>query len=395
MSRIFYFYLVDRFLSIAQYFAMTVALGQYVFTATRNPLDLGYVGLALFVPRAVFSLFSGEVADRFAKRDVMLIGRACAAVLSGLLAFWSGHQTASLAPMFVLLFLIGTADAFSRPSSQAFLPELVPERTFTRAVAWASGVFQAAIVSGPLFAGWGYAVAGEARPIFVFCAVANCLCVFILTGMPRIAPKTKSEKMSWKTLSSGLRYVFANRLILGVISLDLFAVLFGGAVSLMPIFANDILGVGPAGLGWLRAAPSIGAVATSFFIARDTKLDHAGTILLVCVATFGLATVGFGVSRDFYLSLALLFVLGAADMVSVIVRGVLVQTKTPPEMRGRVSAVNMVFIGASNELGEFESGVTAGWFGTVPAVVIGGIGTLAVVGLWAWLFPEIRRVENL
>jgi MFS family permease len=391
----FRLFIADRLFATLQYFALSVAVGQYVFEVTRDPYKLGYVGLALFLPKITFTLFAGELADRLPKRGIILVGRVASALLCGTLAFAAARHEIPLALLYPLLFAIGTAETFARPADQALLPELVPEDAFGNAVAWSAAAFQIAMITGPLLAGWVYAATGGPEMVFSVCSAANLACAIVIFRLPQVAPKAKKPSVSWKTLMAGVGYIFSHRLLLGIISLDLFAVLFGGAVGLLPIFANDILKVGPQGLGWLRAAPSFGAVATAFAMTRLPPLKRAGPTLFACVALFGAATIVFGLSKNYPLSLAMLVIAGAADMISVIIRGVLVQTKTPPEMRGRVSAVNMVFIGASNELGEFESGVTAGLFGTVPAVVIGGIGTLAVVGVWMRRFPEVRKIGRL
>jgi len=297
--------------------------------------------------------------------------------------------------VYVLLFLMGTANAFDGPANQAIVTQLVPPTVFGNAVTWNSSVMQIALVAGPALGGWFYALFGQAFFVFLIVAAIRFVSTLLVFFMRPQIDHIEKTGLSWKTMAAGLRYVFQKRIILGTISLDLFAVLLGGAVALMPIYANDILKVGPTGLGILRAAPSVGAALMAIILAHLPPLKRAGNTMLWCVALFGVATIFFGISRNFIFSLGCLAVLGAADMISVVVRHVLVQVQTPPAMRGRVSAINLIFIGASNELGEFESGLTAAWFGVVPAVIIGGVGTLAVVGVWAWRFPEIREFKRL
>ena len=285
--------------------------------------------------------------------------------------------------------------AFNGPASQAFVPLLVPAEQFPRAVAWNSSIFQAATIVGPVVGGLLYG--WTASPLLVYgCAAVEYVAALLMLAAIRVGqaqgrPPAASSGMALE----GLRYIRRNRLILGAISLDLFAVLLGGAVALLPVYAREILKVGASGLGILRGAPGLGALITAVAVSRWPLQRRAGAIMLWCVGGFGVFTVIFGLSHNLVLSLSALTLIGACDMVSVIVRHTLIQLSTPDEMRGRVSAVNVVFIGASNEVGQFESGITAQWFGTVPAVVLGGLGTIAIVGLWAWRFPALRRVEAL
>jgi MFS family permease len=285
--------------------------------------------------------------------------------------------------------------AFSGPASQAFLPLLVPEKDFPKAVAWNSSIFQAATIAGPVAGGLLYGWTASPTLVYTCAVIEYLLALLVLAGIRvRSAPGQRPEA-SYQMALEGLRYIRRNKLILGAISLDLFAVLLGGAVALLPVYAREILKIGASGLGILRSAPGLGAVIMALVVARWPLRRHAGAIMLWCVCGFGVFTVIFGLSRQPALSLAALALIGACDMVSVIVRHTLIQLSTPDEMRGRVSAVNMVFIGASNEVGQFESGITAQWFGTVPAVVLGGLGTMAIVAIWAWRFPALRRVNAL
>lgn len=393
--RDFRYFISARFLALTSHQMMNVALGQWIYEWTRDPLYLGYVGLALFVPKMAFTVFAGHTADRYDRRRVILVCRGLQFLGVAALALVAGTQLSALWGVYLLLFLLGIANAFDGPASQAIVPQLVPAPIFSNAVKWNSSTMQIAFIAGPAAAGWIYAMSGRPETVLIVVAAMR-LASFLLVALIRNrTERLEASLMTLKTLLAGIRFVWDKKIILGTISLDLFAVLLGGAVALLPVYANDILKVGASGLGMLRAAPALGAALMAIALAYLPPLKRAGETMLACVALFGVATVLFGISKNFHFSLLCLFVLGAADMVSVVIRGVLVQVQTPHEMRGRVSAVNLVFIGASNELGEFESGLTASWFGTVPAVVIGGLGTLAVVGIWYRLFPEIRRFKRL
>lgn len=288
----------------------------------------------------------------------------------------------------------GIVRAFNAPASQAFVPLLVPQEDFPNAVAWSSSIFQTAIITGPMLGGVIYGLTG--RPTLVFAgAAAAYITAFVLLRQVRIDAKPTSRPASIKIVLEGLSFIWQNKLIFGAISLDLFAVLLGGAVALLPVYAREILRIGATGLGILRCAPGIGAVLMGLVMAHWPLKRRAGIVMLACVFAFGACTVVFGLSRNLFVSLIMLFLIGASDSVSVIVRHTLIQLSTPDEMRGRVSAVNTVFIGASNEVGQFESGMTAQWFGTVPAVVIGGIGTMLIVLAWSALFPSLRHMDQL
>jgi MFS family permease len=354
------------------------------------------VGLAQFLPAAGLSLPAGQAADRFDRRRILIVCHAAMVALSVSLLFFVGRGARSVAPIYAVLVGIGVARSFLGPANQSTLPTLVPVDHFGNAVAWSTSLWQSATVIGPTLGGLAYGAAG---PGTVYTAAAcSSFGAMVLVGAMRPAgargptgklPATRSSVLA------GVRYVRRNPIVLGAISLDLVAVLLGGATALLPVYARDVLGLGPFELGILRSAPGAGAAVTGVALAMFPVERRAGSKMLACVALFGVATIVFGVSRSFALSLAALTVAGAADMVSVFVRSALVQLATPDTMRGRVSAVNMVFIGASNELGEFESGLTAQWLGAVPAVVLGGLGTLAVVALWALLFPKLRSVDRL
>ena len=370
-----------------------VAIGWQIYDLTRRPLDLGLVGLAQFLPSLGLALVTGHVADRYDRRTVMalcIIVEALCAVLFLAFTLQGGTQTPFL---FGVLVLFGTARAFEFPASVALMPNLVPPRLFTNAAAWSSSSWQVATIVGPAIGGLLYAIGPEA--VYGCCVLMFLLSVFLVNTI-RIEQREKEQMAAtWESVVAGISFIRGQPVVLGAVSLDLFAVLLGGATALLPVYARDILHVGPWGLGLLRSAPAVGALAMALLIARRPIQRHAGAILLGAVGVFGLSIVCFGLSHNLWLSLLALTILGASDMISVVIRRVLVLVKTPDEMRGRVSAVESVFIGASNELGEFESGVTAAWFGVVPAVVLGGLGTLAVVGLWARIFPQLRQVDSL
>jgi MFS family permease len=372
-----------------------VAVGWQIYALTGRALDLGLVGLAQFLPGIFLFLISGQTADRFRRQRILQSCYMAFACISALLLGFTLHGLRTVWPVYGVLLLNGVVRAFNGPASQAFLPLVVPEEVFPNAVAWGSSVFQAAQITGPLLGGLLYGISGSPAPVYA-CSVAGCLCAMVLMSMvrPQTAQRPRGAAGPGVVLE-GLRYVWRTKIVLGAISLDMFAVLLGGAVALLPVFAKDILHVGAIGLGILRGAPGAGAIVMALVLARTPLRKRAGATMLWCVAGFGMFTIAFGLSRHIALSLAALVLVGACDMVSVIVRHTLVQVATPDEMRGRVSAVNSIFIGASNEVGQFESGLTAAWFGAVPAVVIGGLGTIVVVALWASLFPQLRRVDQL
>jgi MFS family permease len=373
----------------------SVAVGWQVYEITRRPLDLGLVGLAQFLPGVLLFLVSGHVADRYDRRKLIVICYAGFALCCSLLLLTAVRDVRSVVYIFAVLVLLGIVRSFTGPVSRALLPQLVPEEHFPSAVAWASTIFQGAAILGPALGGIIYAFFRGPSAVYVLAvlmAIAAILCTLQINTQAK--PRAR-EPINFTTVSAGLRYIWREKLILGSISLDLFAVFLGGAVALLPVYAREILLTGPWGLGLLRTAPGVGAAAMAIFLAHRPIQRKVGLIMLWCVAGFGFFTILFGLSHSLILSLIALVFVGATDMVSVIVRGVLIQVATPDEMRGRVNAVDMVFIGASNEFGEFESGLTAQWFGTIPAVVIGGIGTLVVTAIWAWRFPELRKVEQI
>jgi MFS family permease len=372
-----------------------VAVGWQIYSLTHRPLDLGLVGLAQFAPGILLFLIAGHVADRFPRQRILEACYGGFGLCSVLLLALTLRGVVDVWPIYAVLLFNGIVRAFNGPASQAFMPLLVPAEHFPNAVTWGSSIFQAAMILGPTLGGAIYGFAASPVPVYCCSAVA-CLGALTLMGVIRLQPSTRPRQVaSLALVLEGLRYIWRNKLILGSISLDLFAVLLGGAVALLPVYAREILNTGAYGLGILRGAPSLGAVLMAIALAHRPLRRNAGLAMFSCVFGFGVFTMAFGLSRNMAVSLIALVLLGACDMVSVIIRHTLVQLGTPDEMRGRVSAVNGLFIGASNEIGQFESGITAQWFGTVPAVVLGGAGTIAIVLLWAWIFPALRRVDQL
>lgn len=391
--RDFRLYQAARFASTLGVQIQGVAVGWQVYLITGRPIDLGYVGLVQFLPALLLILATGHVADRFDRRNVLIASHTVLAFAAAGLWLLAAQPAPSVAGIYALVALIGTARAFAGPAGQALLPNLVPRHHFQNAVAWSSSIWQVSVVTGPAIGGL-INDSGGPRVAYATCCVLE-ICTVAWLGWMRPRTGAARQAPSGEALLLGLRFVQKNKLLLGAMSLDLFAVLLGGAVALLPIFARDILEVGPRGLGYLRSAPAFGAMLMAVLLAYRPLELHAGATMFACVAIYGLSTVVFGLSANFWLSLGALAIGGAADMVSVYVRNTLVQLNTPDEMRGRVAAANLVFVGASNELGDFEAGLTAQWFGVVPAVVIGGLGTCVVVGLWVWLFPELRRARRL
>lgn len=382
-----------RFASIVALQVQHVAVGWQIYHLTSRPLDLGFVGLAQFVPSAALSMFAGHTADRHDRRAILLACNAGYAALATALALYARAGLTSTWPIYAVLVTLGLARSFAGPAGQALLPDVVPAEDFPVAVAWSSSIWQAAMIAGPAIA--GAALLFGPSGAYALAAAMALFATGCVSMMRVRTGRLESKEASWDVLLAGVRYVWEKKIILGSISLDLFAVLFGGAVALLPAFATDVLRSGPVGLGLLRAAPGAGAVLTAVLLARRPLERHVGAIMFACVAIFGLSMIVFGRSENLALSLVALFVSGAADMVSAVVRHTLVQVATPKEMRGRVSAVNLVFIGASNELGEFESGVTADWLGLQRSVIYGGIGTVLVVVLWAVLFPSLRKLPRI
>jgi MFS family permease len=382
-----------RGLSALAFQMQAVAVGWQIYALTHSTFELGLVGLAQFLPMVLCTLPAGHIADRYNRLKISMWMLTLEGGAMAFLACGTHFRWISTPAIFAAVAVIGAARSFERPAMQAVLPALVPEADFPQAIAWASAIFQAASIAGPALGGFVY----TADPAICYGAAA----LLVLAGaamLTRIelihAPRPKAP-VTLASLFSGIHFIRGQPVILGSVSLDLFAVLLGGATALLPAFARDLLKVGAVGLGALRAAPSLGSLAMTGWLVKRPLGRQVGRKMFGAVATFGLATVLFGLSRNFYLSFAALLILGAADIVSVVVRSSLVQLQTPDPMRGRVSAVNGLFIGTSNQLGEFESGLTASWWGAGPATVIGGLGTLAICGLWMRLFPALLAYDRL
>src|ERR1700680_3891767 len=372
-----------------------IAVAWQIYGITHRPLDLGLVGLAQFAPAMLLFLAAGHTADRVPRKRIIQACYVGFSVCSVLLLALSLHGLSSVWPIYSVVLGMGVVRAFNGPASSAFLPVLVPQEHFPNAVTWSSSIYQKATMPGPIAGGMIYGIASTPVPIYCCARVVFGMALLLMAKIRLRASAMPLRSASLATLLEGFRYIWRSKLILGSISLDLFAVLLGGAGALLPVYAREILNVGASGLGLLRSAPALGAVLMAITVAHFPLRRRAGLTMMCCVFGFGVLTIVFGISRSFVMSLAALVLLGACDMISVIVRQTLVQISTPDQMRGRVSAVSGIFIGASNELGGFESGVTAQWFGTVPAVVLGGIGTIVIVVLWSWLFPALRRADRL
>jgi MFS family permease len=382
-----------RMLSTIAFQSQAVAVGWQVYALTGSALYLGLVGLAQFLPMFCLTIVVGHVADRYDRRRIAAVCQAVEAAATCALALGSGAGWLDSRRILAVVFVIGTARAFEMPNMHALVPNLVAPSLIPRAAAWSSSASQTATILGPALGGLLY-VAGPATAYAAAGVLFGGAAVLVsLIRVDRVPPR--HEPANVRSLFAGIAFIRSHPRILGAISLDLFAVLLGGATALLPIYARDILSTGPWGLGLLRSAPAAGALGMSLFLARRPLRRRAGRTMFVAVAVFGAATVVFALSTSFAVSMAALAVLGASDVISVVVRFSLVQIGTPDEMRGRVSAVNAMFIGTSNQLGEFESGLTAALFGVVPAVVIGGVGTIVVAVVWARLFPELYRTDAL
>jgi MFS family permease len=389
-------YLISRFIASLGQNMLGMAVGWELYERTHSALALGLVGLAQITPMLVLTLPAGHIADQRDRRSIILWAMALTAASCLGLTYVSWVRAPVLGT-YAFLFCGGVARAFLWPASSAFLPQIVPRSLFPAAITWSSGSYQLSAALGPVLGGLFIPLTGGATAVYAFNVVALLACCVLLlfVHVPASAAPPPREKMTVHSLGAGLRFVLGHRIILGIITLDLFAVLLGGATALLPIYAKDILHVGASGLGWLRAALPIGSVSMALFLAHRRPMRQAGHALLLAVGGFGLATIVFGISHWFWLSLAMMVVCGAMDNVSVVVRHTLVQVLTPDAMRGRVSAINSLFIGASNEFGEFESGVVASFIGPVLAVVSGGVGTILVVIATALIWPEIRKYGAL
>jgi MFS family permease len=371
-----------------------VAVGWELYERTRSPLALGFVGLVQVIPVFLFALPAGDTADRYNRKRIVFLMEVLVVAASLGLTYLSS-SAGPLPLVYGCLFFFGVARAFKDPASSALVAHAVPPEAFPNAATWNSGAWQLATVMGPALGGLVIGVTHSATPVYALNAVAAAVYVALIAATRIETPSVEREPMSLRSFAAGAEFVWKTKIILAAITLDLFAVLLGGVTALLPIFAKDILGVGPAALGWLRAAPAAGAIVSAAVIAARPPFQKAGKTLLWAVAGFGAATIVFGLSRSFALSLAMLALLGSLDQISVVIRGTLMLVQTPDALRGRVAAVHNVFVGASNELGEFESGVAAAFLGPVLAVAAGGVGTLLVVILAAMIWPEVRRFGKL
>jgi MFS family permease len=386
------FYLSARFLGTLAVQMQSVAVGWQVYQITHSLFALGLIGLAQFAPFLVLILWAGHVADTHNRRTIVLLCMATQLLCSLLLVAFSLSGSVVVWPVFAVLVLYGSARAFMMPASQAVLRNLVPNTDFSQAVALSSSTFHVAVIAGPVLGGLLYVFGPNV--VYIVASVLLALSVLLMAGTKSAPQAMNKAPVSWHTLLEGLRFVWSRPIVLGAISLDLFAVLFGGATALLPAYAHDVLAAGPTGLGLLRTAPGAGAALCSIALAFRPIKRHVGAWMFGGVALFGAATIVMGLTSSFAVALVALFLLGVGDMVSVFIRHLLVQYETPDEIRGRVSAVNAVFIGASNELGEFESGLSAGWLGLVRAIVFGGAATLVVTGTWMKLFPVLSRMDR-
>lgn len=372
---------------------LTVAVGWQIYSITQQPFYLGLVGLAQFLPMILLTLVVGYAADHFNRKLIICVSQLLEGCCIFILALGSCYGSINKESILIIIFFIGVANAFQGPPMLTLLPNIVSKKDFPRAAALNASVFQFAVIIGPGLGGILYFFGPQV--VYAVSGTLMLLTSFIISFISVNKEQIKTEAVTMKSLFAGITFIKNKPIILGAISLDLFAVLFGGATALLPVYASKILFIGPAGLGILRSAPAAGALIMSSYLARKPLKKNVGRILFTAVIIFGLSTLLFAVSKSFVVSLIALFVLGASDIISVVIRSTLVQLETPDSMRGRVSSVNLMFIGTSNQLGEFESGLTASYFGVVPAVIIGGLGTIIVVLLWMKLFPDLLNADKL
>ena len=396
----FRFFISARFCITLAIQMQAVIVGWQVYEITKDPLSLGLIGLAEAIPSIAVSLYAGHVADIMPRKNIILVALFTLLLCSAALLFFTLDLGAfilqeGISPIYVVIFLSGIARGFITPAIFSFMPQLVPRELYQNAISWNSTLWEMASITGPPVGGLIYGFFGITAAYFIDATLTLVgLTLAILIAAKPLPPISEEQGITEK-IKAGLQFVFRNKIILSAITLDLFAVLFGGAVALLPIFADEILGVGKIGLGFLRSAPGIGALLTALYLTYHPMRKAMGRILLYSVAGFGLCMIFFAVSKNFWLSMGILIVGGACDCVSVIVRGTLLQTLTPENMKGRVSAVNNIFIGSSNEIGAFESGVAARLLRVVPSVILGGVMTLMVVGLTAWKAPTLRNLKNV
>jgi MFS family permease len=385
-------YWIARFLLVFAIQVLSVSVGWQIYDQTRDPFLLGLVGLVQFLPAPLLVLVTGSVADRFNRRIIMATCMAVEAVCALALLTILHQGLTAVWPVYVVLLVFGIARAFMGPAVQSLMANLVPQTALANAIALNSSSFQVATIIGPTAGGLLYGISSELAYVV---SILFFLSAGVLTLLIPKPEKRASQPVTTEALFAGFRYIWSQPIVLGALSLDMIAVMLGGAIALLPVFARDILDVGPWGLGALRSSVGIGALLMSLWLINNPVRDHAGLTMFAAVAVYGLAIVVFGMSTLVWLSVLALVVMGAADMVSVFIRQTLIQLKTPDDLRGRVSAVNMTFIGASNELGEFRAGTMAAGFGAVPAVVIGGVGALLTAVVWARMFPYLRNVRHL
>jgi MFS family permease len=401
-NRDFALYLGSRFFASIATQMVVMAVGWQVYHITGRVLDLGLIGLSQFLPFLCLVLFSGHVADQFDRRMIILLGHCAYAICTLLLLSFAWLDLRTTLPIFGVLAVLGVTRAFQMPAAQSFVPTIVPTDILRHALAVNSSANQVAVIVGPSIGGILYAI-GESRLgrntgaglVYGAAAILLLIAIAMVSLIRKRRKPANRSVLAWSTLLQGLHFVWHRKTVLGAISLDLFAVLFGGATALLPAYTREVLHAGPEVFGYLRAAPGIGAGATALWLAFRPISRNVGVTMFAGVGAFGLATVVLGLTHLFWVAMTALVVLGMGDMISVFVRSLLVQLQTPDEIRGRVSAVTSVFIGASNELGEFESGTTAAWFGLVPAIVIGGVATMVVTVLWARVFfPALWRMQT-
>ena len=386
-------YWIQRFLNTLSVQIVSVAVGWQIYDLTRNPLDLGLIGLTQFLPALALVLVTGAAADMFGRRVIMGLSQLVELFCTAALLLLSLRGLNSAAPIFALLVGLGIARAFVGPASSSLIVNLVPKEDFANAISWATTCWQIGSLSGPVIGGLLYGVSSAVA--YGTAAVLLAIAAAFTFAIPKPAERPKIGGGALDNILGGFRYIWGEKIVFGAISLDMFAVLLGGAQALLPVFARDILEVGPWGLGLLRSAPGVGAIVAGVWLSGHPIKDHAGILMFAGVALFGAFTALFGVSTAGWLSILALALVGAADMVSVYVREILIQLWTPDEVRGRVNAVNGVFIGASNELGEFRAGTMAAFIGAVPAVVFGGMGSIVIAAIWAWKFPALRNTRTL
>jgi MFS family permease len=389
----FRYYFTGHTILILGWQMQKVAVLWEIYERTDSALHLGYVGLFQFAPFAVLAIFAGHVTDTYNRKHILMTAAVMNSLAAAGLAWNSLYGTATLT--YVFLLLGGCARAFQMPARRSFLPRIVPREIFPNAVSWHSSGFELSSMAGPALGGLLIAVFESALPIYLINSAGLLIFVTLVSVIPYVHHKVEDTAMSVESVLAGFRFIRTTPVVFAAITLDMMGVLLGGAVALMPIFARDILQVGPQGLGWLMSAPAVGAFSMALLQAHMRPAQRAGRRLLIAVTGFGMVTIVFGLSRSFALSLAMLFLLGVCDNISVVIRGVLVQMLTPDRMRGRVSAIDGLFIGTSNELGAFESGMVAGLIGPAFSVVTGGLGTIVVVAAVAWIWPQLRRYGAL